>query len=142
RCIPQVQGVVATPPAVDGFDSSLLSASAGVCQFKVLRGRPLSAAATAARSSALCLLRSVPLGKYWRSSPLVFSLVPRCHGLCGSQKNTCRPVSIRSRACWASSAPWSQVNDRRSCSGSVTTRGGDGVPDGLGAVSGQRGAVV
>jgi RNA-directed DNA polymerase len=30
--------------------------------------------------------RSVPLGKYWRSSPLVFSLVPRCHGLCGSQK--------------------------------------------------------
>ena len=22
-----------------------------------------------------------PLGKYWRSSPLVFSLVPRCHGL-------------------------------------------------------------
>jgi hypothetical protein len=30
--------------------------------------------------------RSVPLGKYWCSSPLVFSLVPRCHGLCGSQK--------------------------------------------------------
>lgn len=30
------------------------------------------------------MLRSVPLGKYWRSSPLVFSLVPRCHGLCGS----------------------------------------------------------
>ena len=24
--------------------------------------------------------------EYWRSSPLVFSLVPRCHGLCGSQK--------------------------------------------------------
>ena len=22
----------------------------------------------------------------WRSKPLVFSLVPRCHGLCGSQK--------------------------------------------------------
>ncbi len=29
---------------------------------------------------------SVPLGKYWRSSPLVFSLVPRCHGDLGSQK--------------------------------------------------------
>ena len=28
------------------------------------------------------MLRSVPLGKYCRSSPLVFSLVPRCHGLC------------------------------------------------------------
>ena len=23
---------------------------------------------------------SVPLGKYWRNSPLVFSLVPRCQG--------------------------------------------------------------
>ena len=22
----------------------------------------------------------LPLGKYWRSSPLVFSLEPRCHG--------------------------------------------------------------
>jgi hypothetical protein len=30
--------------------------------------------------------RSVPLGKYWRSSPLVFSLVARCQGLRGSQK--------------------------------------------------------
>jgi hypothetical protein len=26
------------------------------------------------------------LGKYWRSSPLVFSLEPRCQGACGSQK--------------------------------------------------------
>ena len=61
-------------------------ASAGVFQPRVLRGRLLSAAATAARSSALQRARSVPLGKYWRSSPLVFSLVPRCQGLCGSQK--------------------------------------------------------
>ena len=30
--------------------------------------------------------RSVPFGKYCRSRPLVFSLEPRCHGLCGSQK--------------------------------------------------------
>ena len=28
----------------------------------------------------------VPLGKYWRSSPLVFSLLPRCQGEWGSQK--------------------------------------------------------
>jgi hypothetical protein len=27
--------------------------------------------------------RSVPLGMYWRSSPLVFSLMARCQGLCG-----------------------------------------------------------
>ena len=33
-----------------------------------------------------CRERSVPFGKYWRSRPLVFSFVPRCHGLCGSQK--------------------------------------------------------
>ena len=59
---------------------------AGVFQSSVLRGRELRAAATAAISSALCMLRSVPLGKYCRSSPLVFSFVPRCHGLCGSQK--------------------------------------------------------
>jgi len=26
--------------------------------------------------------QSVRLGKYWRSSPLVFSLVPRCQGRC------------------------------------------------------------
>jgi putative transposase len=61
-------------------------ASAGVFQPRVLRGRLLSAAATAARSPGLWRLRSVPLGKYWRSRPLVFSLVPRCQGLCGSQK--------------------------------------------------------
>ena len=41
---------------------------------------------THARSLSRWALRSVPLGKYCRSSPLVFSLVPRCHGLCGSQK--------------------------------------------------------
>jgi len=29
---------------------------------------------------------SVLLGKYCRSSPFVFSFVPRCQGLCGSQK--------------------------------------------------------
>jgi transposase InsO family protein len=63
-----------------------LSASAGVRQPSVLRGRPLSASATAASSSGPCLLRLVPLGKYWRSRPLVFSLLPRCQGLWGSQK--------------------------------------------------------
>ncbi len=63
-----------------------MRASAGVCQPSVLRGRLLSAAATASSSVAVCWLRSVPLGKYWRSRPLVFSFVPRCQGLCGSQK--------------------------------------------------------
>ena len=44
--------------------------------------------ATNSRSAALWTLRSVPLGKYCLSSPLVFLLVPRCHGEPGSQKNT------------------------------------------------------
>jgi len=66
--------------------STSSSASAGVCQPSVLRGLVLSASATAARWLALCLLKSVPFGKYCRSNPFVFSLVPRCHGLCGSQK--------------------------------------------------------
>ena len=49
----------------------------------------------------------------------MFSFVPRCHGLCGSQKKIARPVSMRSWVCCAISAPWSHVSDRRSCSGSV-----------------------
>jgi transposase InsO family protein len=53
-------------------------ASAGVTQSRVFRGRALRVAAMAASVSALCTLRSVPFGKYWRSSPLVFSLEPRC----------------------------------------------------------------
>jgi heparanase len=81
----RIQSVAATP-SFPADTSKWSSASAGVFQSSVLRGRELRAAATAAISSALFVLRSVPLGKYWRSSPLVFSLVPRCHGLCGSQK--------------------------------------------------------
>ena len=62
--------------------------------------------------------RSVPFGKYWRSSPLVFSLVPRCHGLRGSAKNTGMPVSTVNVAWAESSFPRSQVRDRPSWSGS------------------------
>src|SRR3954467_6895005 len=80
----RIHVVVAT--AVCAALSSSSKASAGVLHPSVLRGRPFSVAATAARASALCMLRSVPLGKYCRRSPLVFSFVPRCQGLCGSQK--------------------------------------------------------
>ena len=45
----------------------------------------------------------------WRSSPLVFSLVPRCHGECGSQKSIAIVVAIVICRCWASSVPWSHV---------------------------------
>jgi hypothetical protein len=46
-----------------------------------LRGRLLRLRAKRARSSGLCTDKSVPLGMYWRSRPLVFSLEPRCQGL-------------------------------------------------------------
>jgi hypothetical protein len=59
----------------------LVERLAGVRQLRVLRGLLLSVAATASRSSAVCLARFVPRGKYWRSRPLVFSFVPRCQGL-------------------------------------------------------------
>src|SRR5665811_1812002 len=55
--------------------------SIGFLNASRLRGRSLSSAATQSRSSLLCTLRSVPLGKYWRSRPFVFSLVPRCQGV-------------------------------------------------------------
>jgi hypothetical protein len=47
-----------------------------------------------ARLTAECTDRSVPLGRYWRSSPLMLSLEPRCQGLCGSQQ--ARVVSVSS----------------------------------------------
>ena len=62
------------------------NASDGVIHWRVCRGRPLSSAATASRCAAEWTERSVPLGNYCRSSPLVFSFEPRCHGLWGSQK--------------------------------------------------------
>jgi len=60
--------------------------SAGVSQPRDLRGRLLSSVATRSSSSRSCFERSVPLGKYWRRSPFVFSLLPRCQGEAGSQK--------------------------------------------------------
>ena len=59
----RIQAVVATGCLlVDRRSSS--SASAGVFHSRVLRGLVLSAAATAAISSTVCTLRSVPFGKY------------------------------------------------------------------------------
>src|ERR1035438_4741360 len=49
--------------------------------------------------------RSVPLGKYCLSSRLVFSFVPRCQGLCGSQKYTFTSVATVNALCLAISNP-------------------------------------
>lgn len=66
--------------------NSSMILSAGLAQSRVFLGLSLSSSATASRQSWLYPERSVSLGKYWRSRPLVFSLVPRCYGLRGSQK--------------------------------------------------------
>ena len=61
-------------------------ACCGVRSPRHRRGRSLSSAATRSSWPGVQVLRSVPLGKYWRSRPLVFSLLPRCQGECGSAK--------------------------------------------------------
>src|SRR5664280_1589526 len=70
-----------------------------------VHGFRLSSSATLSRSAWKCNDRSVPFGKYCRSNPLVFSLVPRCHGECGSQKYTSIPVATEKSACRAISFP-------------------------------------
>ena len=118
-------------------------ASAGVRQPSVLRGRPLSAAATAARSSA-----AVP-GEVGAFGEVLAQAARWCSRWCraatGSADRRSRPagpVSIRSLACSAISAPWSQVSDRRSCSGQRGDRVGDRVANRLGAVPGDRRPVL
>ena len=81
--------------------TSCANRSAGVIHPSVLRGRPLSRAATASSCSWETPPRSVRCGKYCRSSPLVFSLLPRCQGLLGSQKYTCTPLSTVNWTCSA-----------------------------------------
>ena len=62
------------------------SISVGVCPFKTSRGRRLSWSWTAWTWASVTSVKLVPLGKYSRISPLVFSLVGRCQGLWGSAK--------------------------------------------------------
>ena len=62
------------------------STSAGVRKPCRLRGLELSSKAMLSSMPGPQKDRSVPLGRYWRSRPLVFSLLPRCQGECGSQK--------------------------------------------------------
>jgi len=63
----------------------------------------------------------VPRGKYCRNSRLVFSFVPRCLGLCGSQKYTCTSVATVKSLCFAISSPRSHVSERRRVAGSLRT---------------------
>ena len=64
----------------------------GVSKSSRFRGRALSVAATRSRSCCVSDPIDTPFGKYRRNKRLVFSLVPRCHGLWGSAKYTLSPV--------------------------------------------------
>ena len=57
------------------------------------------------------------LGKYSRIRPLVFSLVPRCCGACGSGKNTCVARHSASSLYRANSVPRSGVTVRTRLAG-------------------------
>src|SRR3954451_1252523 len=78
---------------------------------------------TAWRSSRVEERRSLPLGKYWRRSPLVFSFVPRSHGLAGGAKKMPSAKYSSSRWWQAISEPWSQVRVCRARSGRPVNTG-------------------
>jgi hypothetical protein len=63
--------VVATIHGSVEGQASLVRCSKGLCHPRISRDRWLSSAATIARCSRVCMPRSVPFGKYWRSSGLV-----------------------------------------------------------------------
>ena len=62
------------------------NASAGVLQSRALPWSCIQRVSDGLQGFGAMLAEIGSLGKYCRSSPLVFSFVPRCHGLCGSQK--------------------------------------------------------
>ena len=66
--------------------NSSWSLEAGVANPKVFLGREFRRAATSSSYSWVTSASDPPFGKYCRKRPLVFSFVPRCHGLLGSQK--------------------------------------------------------
>ena len=101
-----------------GHRNASAKISSGVRNASDLRGRELRRAAILFNDAWVYPERSVPLGRYWRTKPLVFSFVPRCHGLPASQKNTGTRASSVRFLCRASSGPRSHVSERRTWTGS------------------------
>ena len=81
-----------------GHRNTSASASDGVLNPSVCRGRLLSFRAMVSKSSWSRVLKSRVRGRYWRSRPLVFSFVSRCHGLAGHLRAPVpgqRPAHVR-----------------------------------------------
>ena len=79
----------------DGASSTLIRNSTGglvgkyvegVRNPSVLRGRVLSRFSIQRSSSLVMVLKSMLRDRYWRASPLAFSLLPRCQAEYGSAK--------------------------------------------------------
>ena len=108
-------------PAQAAWPSSIsASASAGVFQPRVLRGRSLSSSATAARCSRAVHGQVGALGEVLAQQPvgvLVGAPLPRRVRV--AEVDLACPRRPRSARAAAISLPWSQVSDRRSASGSV-----------------------
>ena len=80
--------------------------------FEVRQNHLKSQAFCAAKFSRLPLLspaKSLPLGTYCRSRPLLFSFCPRSHALYGCAKYTCASSSAATRSCSTNSLPLSAV---------------------------------
>ncbi len=73
---------------------------------KHLRGLKFSRFSTADSASAVTTLKSLPLGTYCRSRPLLFSFCPRSHALYGCAKYTCASSSAATRSCSTNSLPF------------------------------------
>ena len=102
--------------------TKLVRTCSGVRSSSTRRGRWLSSRATLSRSWRVCMAKLVCFGKYWRTSPLVFSLVARCQGERGSQKKISIPERALISSWRVSSLPWSQVSVLRIGDGISSSR--------------------
>ena len=137
-CTGRIQPVVATP-ACWSDSSCSLRASAGVFQPRVLRGRLLSAAATASISSALQRDEVGALGEVLAQQPvgvLVRAALPGAVRVGEVDRDA--GLDLELGVLRTSSLPRSQVSDRRSCSGSVVIVAASAFFIVIGAVAGQR----
>ena len=78
-----------------GQRNTSASACDGVLKPRVCRGRSLSSSAMASRSSWVRVRQSSRRGRYWRSRPLVFSLLPRRAGGWSDQRGDRAHVACR-----------------------------------------------
>lgn len=91
----RMQFVVVHQVGPTGQGSSIVSACEGVLKPGICRGRPLSSAAIRSRSAWLYWRRSTVLGRYWRTSPLAFSLLARLPVSLPVQGRLCGPAATR-----------------------------------------------